>query len=171
MHRFHFRASPEPPSGRRYDPPMGRGSWRTWILVLCGLWLAACGDDDQGLPSACTRGPDAVGRALQRAPAAVRIGGAPLSRCVAEASDAGELQATGTSLVGAAAHLAAAARRDPGGAAELRLGYLIGAARRGAKPASGERTELLRRLEQEAQGLRGNRAAFRRGLEAGRRGG
>jgi hypothetical protein len=150
---------------------MGRGSRRTLILVLCGLSLAGCGDDDPRLPAACTRGAEAVRDALRRAPAPVRVGGVPLSRCVSDASEAGELQAAGSSLVGAAGELAAAARQDPGGAAELRLGYLIGAARRGAQPAGGERTELLRRLEQEAQGLRGSRAALRRGLEAGRRSG
>jgi hypothetical protein len=171
MHCFRLRASPELPSERRYDPLMGRDSRRTLILVLCGLSLAGCGDDDPGLPAACTRGPHAVRRALRLAPSPVRIDGVPISRCVSDASDAGELQATGTSLVGAAAELGATARRDPGGAAELRLGYLIGAARRGAQPASGERTELLRRLDQETQGLRGGRTALRRGLEAGRRGG
>jgi hypothetical protein len=150
---------------------MGRGSRRTLILALCGLSLAGCGDNDPRLPAACTRGPDAVRGALRLAPSPVRIGGVPLSRCISEASEAAELQAAGASLVPAAAELARAARRHPGGPAELRLGYLIGAARRGAQPASGERTELLRRLEQESQGLRGSRAALRRGLEAGRRDG
>lgn len=138
--------------------------------MLFGLSFVACGDDPS-LPAACTAEPAAVRSALRTAPAAVRLDGTPLSTCVREASDADELQAVGGGLVGAAGALADDARRDPGGADELRLGYLVGAARRGAGDQGGERTELVRRLEQEAQVLRGDQAAYRRGIEAGRRSG
>jgi hypothetical protein len=149
-----------------YDPAIRR----RWTLLVLGLSLAACGDDHP-LPGACTRDPEAVESALRAAPSPVRLDGTSLSSCVHEASKAAELQTVGGSLVGAAGALADRARRHPGSAAELRLGYLVGAARRGAGEEGGERTELVRRLEQEAQVLEGSRAAYRRGVEAGARSG
>jgi hypothetical protein len=154
---------------------MGHGyDWtirRTWLPVLVASVLAGCGDDETTFPSACTEEPGAIERALRTAPRAVRLGGTPISACVREASEASELQATGNGLVTAAGALADDAARDPGGEAELRLGYLVGAARRGAGDQGGERTELVRRLEQEALALEGDRSAYRRGAEAGERSG
>jgi hypothetical protein len=86
---------------------------------------------------------------------------------VREASEASELQAAGNGLVTVAGDLADSARGDPGGDAELQLGFLVGAARRGAGEQGGERTELVRRLEQEAGALEGDRQAYRRGTRAG----
>jgi len=137
---------------------------------LFGLALAACGSDPP-LPAACSSEPAAVRSALRSAPAAVRLDGTSLSSCVHNASDANELQAVGSTLVGTAGRLSESARAHPGGRAELSLGYLVGAARRGAGKQGGERSELVRRLEQEAQVLRGRRAAYRRGVEAGGRSG
>jgi hypothetical protein len=139
--------------------------------VLVAFVLAACGDDDPSFPAACTGEPAAVERALLAAPSAVRLDGTAISRCVRDASESAELQAVGNGLVGAAGELADAARRDPAGDAALRLGYLVGAARRGAGSHGGERTELVRRLEQEAEALEDGRAAYRRGIEAGERSG
>jgi hypothetical protein len=72
-------------------------------------------------------------------------------------------------LTRAADHLAARARRDR--AAAVALGYLVGAARRGAATTSGVHAELVRRLEQRAAFLEGSetplRAALHRGLGAG----
>jgi hypothetical protein len=149
-----------------YDWPIRR----TWTLVLFGLSLAACGDDAP-LPAACTAEPATVRSALRVAPSPVRLDGTRISACVHHASDADELQAVGSTLVGAAGGLADSGRAHPGGEAELGLGYLVGAARRGAGDQGGERTELVRRLEQEAQVLAGSRDAYRRGIEAGRRSG
>ena len=149
---------------------MGPGLRGRWALALPGVLLAACGGD-RSLPAACSRGPDAVRYALRSAPGVVRVAGTGLSTCVARAREAGELQSVGGSLVDAAARLSASARRHPGGAAELELGYLVGAARRGAGEEGGERSELLRRLEQEGQSLGGDRAAYWRGVRAGRRSG
>ena len=101
----------------------------------------------------------------------VSLDGTRLSTCVHDASDADELQAVGAALVATAGKLSDSARAHPGGQAELSLGYLVGAARRGAGKQGGERSELVRRLEQEAQVLRGSRAAYRRGVEAGGRSG
>ena len=148
---------------------MGPCSGRWWTLLFLGLALAGCGDDDKPLPASCTEGADTIEAALRSAPGAVRIDGVRLSTCMARARDAGELQALGAGLVGAAADLSAAARRSSQGSADLRLGYLMGAVRRGAGHAGGERTELLRRLDQEAGAVGGNRDDYRRGLRAGRR--
>lgn len=149
---------------------MGARSRRSWTLVILGALLAACGEDPS-LPADCTAGQHAVSSALRAAPSPVRMGGTRLSTCVRDASDAADLQTVGAGLVGAASELGDGARRHPGGAAELRLGYLVGAARRGAGDHGGERSELVRRLEQEGQRLRRHGSAYLRGLRAGRRSG
>lgn len=135
--------------------------------MLVASALAACGDDDAPYPPACTEEPAAIRSALRKAPSAVRLDGTAISTCVREASEASELQAAGNGLVTVAGDLADSARGDPGGDAELQLGFLVGAARRGAGEQGGERTELVRRLEQEAGALEGDRQAYRRGTRAG----
>ena len=137
--------------------------------MLLGLSLAGCGDDG-GLPDACTREPAAVQTALRAAPGPVRVDGTPLSACVTGAGTDAELQEIGLVLTRAADHLAARARQHDAAAA-LALGYLVGAARRGAASTSGMHAELVRRLEQSAAFL--ERAAgplasaLRRGMRAG----
>jgi hypothetical protein len=138
-------------------------------LAACVAALAACGDGDQGVPAACTDGSDAVRAALRGAPGAVRIDGSPLSECLAEDSDGGDVQRVGTGFLEAAAALADRARANPEGRAALELGYLLAAARRGGSRAQGIYTELLRRLEQEARTVDTRSQAFRRGERAGRR--
>ena len=49
-------------------------------------------------------------------------------------------------MVEAATRLNAEARAEPGGAANLQLGYLLGAAQRGAEGTEGIHAELIRRL-------------------------
>jgi hypothetical protein len=65
-----------------------------------------------------------------------------------------------------------AARIPSSDRAAIRLGYLIGATRRGAERTNGIHAELVRRLEQSV-GVDGppaaRRAAFERGLAAGAR--
>src|SRR3954468_13363612 len=126
MHRFRPRGGPESVLPGGYDSLIRR----RWTLVLVVFTLAACGDDDRPLPDACTAEPATISSALRSAPSPVRVHGARLSTCVREASDADELQGVGASLVGAAGRLADSAGADPGGQAELSLGYLVGAARR-----------------------------------------
>ena len=79
-------------------------------------------------------------------------------------------------MIGAATRLNAEARVDPGGAANLRLGYLLGAAQRGAASTGGIHVELLRRLAVAARYSRPARPlpavffrTYRRGYRAGRR--
>jgi hypothetical protein len=136
--------------------------------LLCAALIAACGGEEEEIAGACTEGPAAVRAALRDAPGRVRLGGAPLSDCLNEQADGGELQLVGTSFVEAAAGLAPSARRRPEGRAALELGYLVGAARRGGRSTQGVHSELLRRLEQELAGVDTGSASYRRGERTGR---
>jgi hypothetical protein len=78
-------------------------------------------------------------------------------------------------MVAAATRLNAEARRDPGGQANVELGYLLGAVSRGAEKTEGIHSELLRRLAVAARFSPGTapplppefRAAYQRGFDAG----
>ena len=81
-------------------------------------------------------------------------------------------------MLRAATALNAQARADPGGAANLRLGYLIGAVQRGAERTNGIHVELVRRLTTAATYSPGKQVlgadfkrAYRRGFDAGLAGG
>jgi hypothetical protein len=137
------------------------------VALVCAAALAGCGDDEE-IAAACTDGPGAVRKALRNAPGPVRLGGAPLSDCLSEQADGGELQLVGTAFVEAAAGLAPAARRRPEDRAAVELGYLVGAARHGGGSTQGVHSELLRRLDQELAGVDTGSNAFRRGERAGR---
>jgi hypothetical protein len=140
-------------------------------VALAAAGLSGCAREAPALPLACTEGPDSVRAALASAPARVQLGGVRISDCVRDAGDAGEVQAVGASLLGAAAVLADEARSAPGGDAELRLGYLVGAARAGAADSQGIHDEMVRRLEQELLAVDPRSPAFRSGEQAGRRSG
>jgi hypothetical protein len=96
--------------------------------------------------------------------------GTRLSQCISHAVDEGPLQNVGATFVAAASDLAARARTDR--VAALRLGYLVGATRRGAATTNGVALELARRLER-AGALSGapaaSVAAEQVGLAAGQR--
>jgi hypothetical protein len=99
--------------------------------------LAACGGTSEPLDTACLRSAATIERALMRAPAPVRLPtGARLSQCVADARSDSDLQNAGLVLTHAADDLSAAAKRGDAEAA-LRLGYLVGATRRGAARTAG----------------------------------
>ena len=139
-------------------------SGRAVCIVLCALVaVPACGDEEERPAAACTVSPDAVVSALRAAPGEVRVGGVRLSSCLTEGSESDDLQRVGTAYVEAAALLARRAARRPEGDAALRLGYLVGAVRRGGSRTDGVHSELIRRLDQE----RLSSAAFRRGERAG----
>ena len=130
--------------------------------------VAGCGSEpSRSVPVACKDASAAVERALARAPGDVRVGGVRLSECFVPGSDSGDQQALGLMLLPAAEHLAAGAREDPRGAQALRLGFLIGAARRGGV-RGGVYAELVRRLEQELAGVDTHSSAYLRGERAGR---
>jgi len=141
------------------------------LFVMATVALGCAPQDgDEPLPFACGMGPEAVRDALGAAPRPVRIDGTPLSACLDPTSDGTDLQAVGTSLVGAASELAGRAQRRPEGAAAMRLGYLVGAVQRGAGRANaqGINSELVRRIEQELALVDPGSRAVREGLRAGR---
>lgn len=159
---------------RRNKQVFIRYRWVSGALGLLLMVTAAIGcapqDGDEPLPLACGVGPETVRDALGAAPRPVRIDGTPLSACLEPTSDGTDLQALGTSLVGAASELAGPAERRPEGEAAMRLGYLVGAVQRGAGRgnAQGINSELVRRIEQELALVDPGSRAVREGLRAGR---
>lgn len=138
-------------------------------MALAAVGIAGCGSDPASPPAACAARPAAVSAALRAAPGPVRLAdGTRLSTCVARSTSDAALQDVGLALTPAADALAADLPTSD--TAALRLGYLVGAARRGARHTGGVHVELVRRLEQ-AAGIGGpppaRRAAYRRGLAAG----
>jgi len=116
-------------------------------LTALGGGLAACGATDNSTPVACLEGSGAYLRALRAAPGEVALGdGTPISGCLVENQEAGDLATVGSAMVAAATSLNAEARAEPGGGASLRLGYLLGAAQRGADSNEGIDADLVRRL-------------------------
>lgn len=117
-------------------------------LALLVLAFAGCGSDTSpATPVACLEGTGAYLRALAAAPGEVKLRGeTPISECLAENQEGGELATVGEAMVEAATKLNAEARAEPGGQANIRLGFLMGAVERGARHTEGIHTELLRRL-------------------------
>ena len=149
---------------------------RVGIVLLCALTAlaAGCGGPDDSTPVACLEGGNAYLAALDSAPRAVKLGGeTPISACLAENQQAGDLAAVGTAMLKAATELNAEARADPGGDANLQLGYLLGAAQRGADRSEGIHADLIRRLTVAARYSpegplpAGFLAAYARGFAAG----
>lgn len=123
-------------------------SFATLLALGALLALAGCGGGhEKTTPVACLEGKAAYLEALKAAPGAVVVAGAePISECLAENQEAGELSDVGESLIGAATTLNAEAREEPGGKANLELGYLVGAAEAGAADTEGIHSNLLARL-------------------------
>ncbi len=138
--------------------------------------LAGCGSTDGSTPVACLEGANTYLRALEDAPGAVRLQGeTPISSCLTENQAGGALANVGTAMVAAATGLNADARVRPGGTANVQLGYLVGAAQRGADGTQGIHAELLRRLAAAARYSPDNQPlpatfldAYQRGFDAGR---
>jgi len=106
--------------------------------LLAALGMGACGGVNETTPVACLEGP-----AFYLAP---RDAEPPVSECLTENQGGGDLAAVGAAMVAAATRLNSEAREDPGGDAAFRLGYLVGAAERGAGETEGIHTDLIRRL-------------------------
>jgi hypothetical protein len=136
---------------------------------------AGCGSTDDSTPVACLEGSGTYARALSNAPGAVMLAGeAPISDCLAENQQAGDLATVGTAMLEAATELNTEARAEPGGAANLQLGYLLGAAQRGSEQTNGIHAELVRRLAAAARYSPDNRPlpapflrTYREGFDAG----
>jgi hypothetical protein len=117
------------------------------LLLACVLAAIGCGSQDDATPVACLEGASAYAQALQDAPAEVRLGGeTPISDCLAENQKAGDLAQAGEAMVEVATKLNAQARANPDTNAALQLGYLLGAAQRGAARSEGIHSDLVRRL-------------------------
>lgn len=128
------------------------------LAALTAL-VGGCGGRGEETPVACLEGADAYLSALEAAPGEVLLAGeTPISECLAENQAGGDLATIGGAMVEAATALNAEARAERGGAANLRLGYLIGAAERGAAETEGIHAELLRRLAVAARFAPGNQA-------------
>lgn len=156
-----------------------RASTPFLLGALSVLAAVGCGDSGPTTPSACRNGADAYLATVQSAPREARLaGGVAISECLIANQEVGQLVSVGESMVRAAVELNATARAEPAGRAGLRLGYLVGAAQRGAEATGGIHTELIRRLRAAALYSPGDnplppafRHAYREGFAAGHAGG
>lgn len=154
---------------------------RGLIALACvAALVVGCGEGrDAETPVACLEGAGAYERALAKAPGTVVLAGeTPIEDCLAKNQSGGELSAVGEAMIETATALNAEARQDPGGQATLELGYLIGAAERGAEETEGIHADLIRRLTVAARFAPGDEplspafmATYREGFDAGRDGG
>ncbi len=145
---------------------------------LCALAVlfSGCGGASDETPVACLSGPGAYVGALGDAPEEVRLSAeVPISDCLAENQQGGDLATVGGAMLEAATTLNAEAREDSGGSANLQLGYLLGAAERGAERSNGIHADLVRRLAVAARFSPGGEPlppaflrTYREGFDAGR---
>jgi hypothetical protein len=122
---------------------------RLCVLLVAALPLlvTGCGSQGDSTPVACLEGAGAYEQALRDAPGEVLLAGAtPISDCLASNQKAGDLAQVGEAMVSTATSLSARARAEDGGDAAVQLGYLLGAAERGAASSEGIHSDLVRRL-------------------------
>jgi hypothetical protein len=118
-----------------------------FLWLALGTALFGCGAPSDSTPVACLEGPGSYLAALKNAPGTVELRGeTSISDCLVENQQAGDLATVGGALVTVATRLNAEARAEIGGTANLRLGYLLGAAEQGANGTSGIHADLIRRL-------------------------
>jgi hypothetical protein len=145
------------------------------FACLCLIAAAGCGSQDESTPVACLEGPATYEKALAAAPGEVLLDGeTPISDCLVRNQQGGDLATVGEAMVTVATKLNAEARAEPGGDADLRLGYLVGAAQRGAERGEGIHADLLRRLIVAARYVPGKQpppprlpSSYREGFDAG----
>ena len=145
------------------------------ILATVAVAVAGCGSTDNSTPVACLEGSSAYLQALQDAPGQVTLDdGTPISGCLVQNQEAGDLATAGTAMVSAATRLNAEARAEPGSNANLQLGFLLGAAQRAAASNEGIDAALIQRLGAAARYSPDGRPlppsfqrAYRSGFDAG----
>jgi len=155
---------------------MGRRTAIALLALAATPVAAGCGRGDASTPVACLEGSGAYLRALTAAPGEVRLDGeTPISECLTENQEGGELATVGEATVEAATALNAEARAEPGGDAALQLGFLIGAIVRGSERTEGIHADLARRLAVAARYAPDRKplppaflGAYGRGFDAGR---
>ena len=141
-------------------------------LACIALAVVGCGGGSNDkihvtdLPRQCIGDSGGLLKALAAAPGPVRVDGEPISQCFSRKHDSVEMQALGTGLLAAAETLGDRARGGSDKAA-LQLGYLVGAAERGAT-RSGIADELIRRLQAETTLPARAQTAYASGHRAGR---
>jgi hypothetical protein len=117
------------------------------LTIAALALLVGCGSADDSTPVACLEGATAYERALKAAPDEVLLGDETLiSECLPRNQSGGDLTRVGEALIETTTALNAEARAEPGGAANLQLGYLLGAVERGAEESEGIHSDLIRRL-------------------------
>lgn len=117
------------------------------VAVSLAGAVAGCGGQDDSTPVACLEGAAAYERALAVAPGEVQLDGeTPISDCLAPNQTAGDLARVGEAMIEAATELNAEGRAEDSGDAAVQLGYLLGAAKRGAEESEGIHSDLIRRL-------------------------
>jgi hypothetical protein len=155
---------------------------RAGIMTVMACLVAVvfgCGNEDDSTPVACLEGAAAYERALEDAPDEVLLEGeTPISECLTRNQSSGDLVRVGEAMIETATALNAEARAEPGGAANLELGYLLGAIARGAEEGEGIHSDLVRRLTVAARYAPGKAplsqeffSTYREGFDAGRSGG
>lgn len=145
------------------------------VAVVAAI-AGGCSGTDNETPVACLEGAATYLTALEDAPGEVRLDGeAPISDCLSANQAGGDLAEVGTAMLAATTELNAEARARPGGAPNLQLGYLLGAAQRGAEGSDGIHAELIRRLSAAARYSPDNQPlsprflrTYREGFDAGR---
>jgi hypothetical protein len=149
------------------------------LLACLALAVLGCGSQGDSTPVACLEGAAAYEKALRSAPKEVQLQGeTPISDCLASNQQAGDLAQVGEAMVETATSLSAKAREEDGGDAAVQLGYLLGAATRGAESSEGIHADLVRRLTVSARYAPDKEplspqflSAYREGFDAGRSGG
>jgi hypothetical protein len=149
------------------------------LLAAVCLTAIGCGSQGDSTAVACLEGAGAYEQALRDAPGEVLLNGeTPISDCLASNQSGGDLARVGEAMVETATALNAEAREEDGGQPALELGYLLGAAQRGAEDSEGIHTDLVRRLTVAARFAPGREplspqflSSYREGFDAGRSGG
>jgi hypothetical protein len=154
---------------------------RLAVSLAAGVALVAvgCGSQGESTPVVCLEGAPVYEKALRDAPGEVLLRGeTPISDCLASNQQAGDLARVGEAMIETATSLSAKAREEDGDDAAVQLGYLLGAATRGAESSEGIHAELVRRLTVAARYAPDKEplsprflSAYREGFGAGHSGG
>jgi hypothetical protein len=118
------------------------------VCAVIAILLAGCGSKGPTTaPAACLEPVGGWMKALEAAPGTVRLDGqTAISECFTGTED----PAVGQTAIKAATLLNAQARRNPGGADTVRLGYLDGAVHKGTVHVPSE-ADLVRRVDAAAR--------------------